>query len=58
LARLNTPTVAPQGALHQSDKSPNLSAVRERVEAEIASAGQPTDWEFSYWVVATKGKTG
>jgi hypothetical protein len=33
-----------------------LSVVRERVEAEIASADQPTDWEFSCWVVAAKGR--
>jgi hypothetical protein len=29
-----------------------LSVVRQRVEAEVASARQPTDWEFSCWVVA------
>ena len=33
-----------------------LALVRERVEAEIASAVCPTDWEFSCWVVATKGR--
>jgi hypothetical protein len=32
-----------------------LSVVRERVEAEIAAAVQPTDWEFSCWVVAASG---
>jgi hypothetical protein len=31
-----------------------LDVVRQRVEAEIASASQPTDWEFSCWVVASK----
>ena len=29
-----------------------LAVVRERVEAEIASAVQSADWEFSCWVVA------
>jgi hypothetical protein len=31
-----------------------LAAVRQRVEAEIASARRPDDWEFSCWVVATR----
>ena len=31
-----------------------LDVVRQRVEAEVAAARQPTDWEFSCWVVATQ----
>lgn len=35
-----------------------LDAVRQRVEAEIASARQSTDWESSCWVVGTHRATG
>ena len=31
----------------------SISVMRQRVEAAVASARQPTDWEFSCWVVAT-----
>jgi hypothetical protein len=34
-----------------------LAEVRQRVEEEVAAARQPTDWEFSCWVVATKRVT-
>jgi hypothetical protein len=30
-----------------------LSVVRQRVAADIASASEQTDWEFSCWVVGT-----
>jgi hypothetical protein len=33
-----------------------LADVRQRVEDEIASALRPNDWEFSCWVVATRGQ--
>jgi hypothetical protein len=34
-----------------------LGVVRQRVEAEVNAARQPTDWEFSCWVVATRRAT-
>jgi hypothetical protein len=34
-----------------------LAVVRKRVEAEVAAAREPSDWEFSCWVVATQQAT-
>jgi hypothetical protein len=68
LERLHERGLIDVGQIEYADSSPRgrvaplrhiaepLSTVRERVEAEIASAGQPTDWEFSCRVVATKGR--
>jgi hypothetical protein len=34
-----------------------LAVARQRVEAAVAAARQPADWEFSCWVVATRRTT-
>jgi hypothetical protein len=53
LERLHDQGLIEVGRVEYQDGGP-LDVVRQRVEAEVAAARQPTDWEFSCWVVATQ----
>lgn len=48
---------APGGVAPVRHVAEPLAVVRQRVEAEVAAASEPGDWEFSCWVVATQQAT-